>query len=150
MLLLLGRMARATLYPRQRRFVRQLFSFQVGMAAGTPEAAMYGSRKFLSVHVPRNRFAGSRRAHALLAVARETFRPRRVGGACGAFRKQQGENCGEERRDDNSQTRTPLPSHNFCFRHVKFSSWLHKGLSARKARPSGAKARILSGPKRHG
>jgi hypothetical protein len=123
MLLLLGRVARATLYPR-RRFVRQLFSFEVGMAARAPEAAMYGSRKSFPVHVQRNRFVGSRCTHALLAVARETFRPGLVGGAYGAFRKQKGENRGEERRDDNSQTSTPLPSHNFGFSHVKPSAML--------------------------
>src|ERR1019366_1410180 len=101
------RVARAALY-RCRLVVRQIFFFQVGMAAPAPEAAMYGSRKFLPVHVQRNRFAGSRCAHALLAVARETFRPGLVGGAYGAFRKQKGENRGEERRDDNSQTSAQL------------------------------------------
>jgi hypothetical protein len=128
MLLPLGLVARATIYPRQRRFVRQLFSFQVGVAARASEAAMNRRRKSLPVHVQRNRFAASCRAHAFVAVAGETLRSRLLGfgprRAAGAFRKQKGENCREERRDDNSRTCTPLPSHNFCFSHVKLSAML--------------------------
>ena len=119
MLLLLGRVARAALY-RRRLLVRKILSFQVGVAARAPEAAMDGSGKFLPVHVQRNRFAGSRCAHALVAVAGETFRSGLVGGAGGACRKQQGENRGDERRNDNSQTSTALASHISCFSHVLF------------------------------
>src|SRR5271157_1663329 len=85
---------------------------------------MYGSCKFLPVHVQRNRLAGSRRAHGLIAVARETFRPRLVGGAYGAFRKQKGENRDEERRNDYSQTSTPRALHHLCFSHFKLSTML--------------------------
>ena len=94
------------------------------MAARAPEAAMYGSRKLLPVHVQRNRFAGSHCAHALVPVAGEAFRPRLVGGASRAFEEQKGENCGEERGDDHSQASTPLPSHNFSFNHVELSAML--------------------------
>jgi hypothetical protein len=94
MLLLLGRVARAALY-RRRLLVRKILSFQVGVAACAPQAAMYGSGELLLIHVQRNRFAGSRGAHALVAVARETFRSGLVGGARGALRKQQGEQRGD-------------------------------------------------------
>ena len=67
-LLLLGGVTRAALYPL-RRFVRKILSFQIGVAAGAPEAGMYGIGKFLSIHKQRNRFTGSRGGHGLVAVA---------------------------------------------------------------------------------
>jgi hypothetical protein len=88
---------------------------------------MYGSRKFLSVYVQRNRFAGSRRAHALVAVAGQTFRSGLIDGAPGGvsrFRKQKGENYSEKRRDDSSQTADRVPSHQVGFSHVKLSAML--------------------------
>ena len=122
MLLPLRRVARAAIYVRQWRFVRQLFSFQIGVAARASEAGMNRSGKFLPVHVQRNGLATSHGAHGLVAVAGETLRPRLLGigprRAAGASRKQKSENCREERRNVNSQPCTPLPSHNFCFCHV--------------------------------
>ena len=121
------------------------------MAARAPEAAMYRGRKFLSVHVERKRFAGSRGAHALLAVAGEAFRSGLVGGACGALRKQQGENRGDEGRNDNSQSSTALLSDIFCFSHicfshVKLSGCFINALQLGRHVPRGARARELGRP----
>src|SRR5208283_124107 len=128
MLLPLRVVARAAIYLRQRRFVRQLFSFQVSVATRASEAGMNRRRKSLPVHEQRNGLAASHRAHALVAVAGETLRPRllRFGPrrAAGAFRKQEGENYREERRNDDPQPCTPLPSRCFCFAHVKLSAML--------------------------
>src|SRR5208282_96494 len=149
MLLLLGAVAGAALY-RRRRFVGKIFSFEVGVASRAAEAAVHGGGKFLAVYVERNRFTGSRRGHRLVAVAGETFSAGRVGSVGPVFGKQQKASRGEEGRDDNSQTGRPLASRNFCFNHGKLSSSFHQCLAARKASPSGAKARVLLGLRRHG
>ena len=96
--------ARATLY-RRRLFVREILSFQVGVAARAPQAAMDGSREFLPVHVQRNRFAGSRRAHGSCRRGRRDI-PRPAGRRRGrGGRKQQRDNYGEQRRECNSHDR---------------------------------------------
>ncbi len=104
MLLLLGSVAGAALY-RRRLLVRKILSFQIGVAARAPEAGMNGSGESLAVHEQRNRFAGSRRGHRLLAVAGKTFRPRRVGGAGGALQQRKQENRSDEGRDDHCNDR---------------------------------------------
>lgn len=116
---LLAGVTRAALYGRRLR-VWEIFSFQIGMATGAPEAGMYGRGKFLSVHVQRNRSTASCRGRALVAVAGEAFRSRLVGGADRAFGNAQGENRGEERCHCNSQTRSPLFSRYFYFSHAYF------------------------------
>ena len=49
-LLLLSRVAGTALYARGRR-VGEILSFEIGVAAGAPEAGMYRGGKFLSIHI---------------------------------------------------------------------------------------------------
>jgi hypothetical protein len=85
---LFARVAGAALY-LGRLIVGKVLSFEVGVTAGASEAGMNGSGEFLSIDVKRDSFAGSRRGHAFVAVAGETFRSGLVvfapGGAYGAL-----------------------------------------------------------------
>src|ERR1700690_2323162 len=120
---LFARVARAALY-LGRFIVGKILSFQVGVTAGASETGVYGSGKFLSVHVKRDGLAGSGRGHAFVAVARETFRSGLVvfaaGGAYGSLRKSNGENRGEN--DCNDYAQTPLSLYDFCFSHSQLST----------------------------
>jgi hypothetical protein len=114
--------AGSTLY-RCWLFVRQILSFEVGVAAGTTEIGMHGSRKLLPIHEERNRFAGSRRGHAFVAVAGETFFPRLLGFFLGpvntTLRKQEKKNSGEEWHDNHSELSMPcLLRDHFRFNHI--------------------------------
>lgn len=116
--ILLAGVAGAALYG-QRLFVRQILTFEIGVAAGAAETGMDGTSKFLGVDIKRNGFAASRRGGASVAVTGETFGPRLISGADWALGKAKGERRGQERHHYNSHCRSPLPSQNFLFRHVR-------------------------------
>ena len=120
--------AGAALY-RRRLVVGKVLAFQIGVAAGTTEAGMYGSREFLAIHVERDGLAGAGRGRALVAMAGETFRSGLVGfgrSACGILQETKRKDDGEQRRN----SCLPLLRSNFCFGHINLGLEGDQGLEA--------------------
>ena len=107
------------------RVMRQLLALEVRVTAGTAEAAVNGSRKFLRIDEQRNGFSIARGAHAFVAMAGQTLRAGLVrpgsSGSHGTTQNQKGENSHEERRNDYSRTSAPLPVHNLWSKHLELS-----------------------------